>query len=356
MARKRRRLADRFAGQVAAESALRFDPEVQALRGAKRDVRRQTRGDVRAARGTARDVSRAARAARPEAGKSFAEALARVTEGPTPGVSAALGNLGPAAARDSEGARRRLAETQAGLEAELTMRAQDAAAGAASAVRQARSTRREEVGKLNTRIHQVAQRRGLFAQQRSGELVESARGRRVTKRGQDKTLQGSRERTRAQNERAAADRESREKIADKRIAADKKAGGKKPRATSEQIIGAQTTLDLAVRQAKRAKGDGESRSGAAKLLIEGQDALKDPATGEKIPDTKYKAVKQLWASVALDLSYGQGVSAKNRRRMHKLGYKLADFGISSPAKPKKPRSTGPRATRPAPGSSWGRMR
>jgi hypothetical protein len=173
-----------------------------------------------------------------------------------------------------------------------------------------------------------------------GELFESKRDRDVTRRGQTLTLRGKRETTRAQNDRAAADRQSREKIAADKLAAQKDDKAKKPRATSEQIVSAQTHLDLARRQAARAKGDGEGRGGAAKLLIEGQKAIKDPLTNQEIPDTAYKSVKQLWASVALDLEYDGKVSEKNRRQLVARGYRLKDFGIKVPKRAGLDKRTG----------------
>lgn len=326
---RRRRLSDRYRGQVRAESRLRYDPEAETVREAKRDVRAQTQGDIRAARSSARDIRRSARAARPQAAKSFSEALRRVTQGPTPGVGAALGNLGAAAARDSEGARRRLAETQAGLETELTEREQDASAGAASASRAARENQRSEMGKLSTRLQSIARQRGLFAQQRSGELVDEERGRRVTRRGQNLTLKGKRESTAAQNERDAANRKSRETIAAEKLKAAGKDKKKRPRATSDQIITAQSQLDIARRQAKRLKGANRSRGETADLLIRGRSNLKDE-NGEVVPNTSVQSVKQMWASIALDLEYDGRVSQANRRRLRARGYRLGDFGIKVP--------------------------
>ena len=340
-------LRDRFRRQVRAEARLRFGPEAAEIRRAGQEVKEQAAGDIRAARQSASGTKRTVRAARGPARKSLADALAAISAGPEPGTEAALGHLGSAAARDHLGAQGRLRETLAGLEAELTARELDADAGAVAAVRQARAVRASELGKLSGRLRDVAGQRGVFAQGRMGELFEDERDRRVTRRGQDLTLRGSRERTAAQDRRAAADRQSREKIAE----LDGDGKGKRKRATSEQIISAQTHIDLARRQAARAKGDGESRSGAAKLLIEGQKQLKDPATGQAIPDTAYKPVKQLWASVALDLEYGGGISAKNRKRLRALGYSLADFGIRPPRGPgRNPRLDRP-GHAPAPGGS-----
>lgn len=325
------RLASRYRRQVRAESRLRFGPEGAEIRRAARDVKEQAAGDIRSAKQTAAGTKRAVRQAREPAKRSLADALAMISEGPEPGTEAALGELGSAAARDHLGAQKRLRETLAGIQTELTARELDADAGMVAAIRQARAVRGSELGKLADRLRDLAGQRGAFQQGRMGELIEDERDRRVTRRGQNLTLRGSRERTAAQNQRDAANRKSREQIAADKLAAQGGKNGRK-RATSQQIITGQTQIDLARRQARRAKGDGESRSDAAKLLIEGQGQLKDPATGQPIPDTKYKPVKQLWASVALDLEYGGGISAANRKKLRRLGYSLADFGISPPKK------------------------
>lgn len=357
MARKRS-LASRYRRQVRAETGLRFDPEAQSIREAGRDARRQASGDIRAARQSARGIQRSSDRALPVARKRLGEALATVDTTPSPEVAASA--LGPAAGRDAAGAKRRLGEVLAGTEAELIMRKSDAAAGAASAVRQARSVLADSRGKLSSRSAALARQRGQFAQSRSGELVEGARDRGVKKRGQDKTAASS---ERGSKRSSGIDPDTGKPIPGGKLDPDangkpgdqsKPKNGVKP-ATSERVEGATSAIALARQQVQRLKSkEGLGRAAIGPLLVEGRpgQSLKDPKTQQTIKVPGVKSVKQLWASIALDLEFNGGrVSSANLRRLKALGYTPASLGIKGPTK--QPRATGGKPSSGAAGTPYG---
>jgi hypothetical protein len=348
----RKRLSDRYRRQVRDESRLRFGGQKREIRAAARQVDDTYRGDVRTAKQGARGAKRAARSALPVASKALGEALARVDAGPTPGVSAALGNLGPAATRDANGTRRRLAETLAATQTELAQRIVDAEAGKTSAIRQARSVRAAELKSLSGKMLGVASDAGAFRSGRLGELVDDARDRRVTKRGQDKTLQGSRERTRAQDQRheESLEETSRHNREMEKNAA--KNGKGKGRATPTQVGRAESQIALAKTQAARLKSSGRSREEIAQLLITGRESstIDDPDTGEKLKVPAVKKVDQRWASVALDLVFDGEVSQKNRRIMRGRGYRPKRMGYPVAKSKRQVRRDGNKAANRSPGS------
>lgn len=331
------KLAKRFRRQARSEASLRYDPEANVIRETARSVRSQARGDVRAARQSAKGAIRNARAARPAAEKSLGDALRAVSTTPSPTV--AQSTLGAAAGRDAEGAQRRLQETKAGLDAELISREQDAAAGRTAAVRQARAVQGDELGKLSRQLRQVAAQRGVFTSGRVGELFESERGRRVQRRGQDKTLEGTRVSQRGQDRRSAADRESRQEIAEadresrEEIAEGKGKGGGRKRASQERVEAGQSALELARQEAQRLKASGRSRDEVLGLLVGGRESqtIKNDDKGNPLPNpVKVPGVsktKDLWARAAVEIAWGGRVSQKTRTRLRALGYDLGSLGL-----------------------------
>jgi hypothetical protein len=308
--------------QVRAEADLRFAPQARQIRQALGDVESEYATSVSVANDTARGAKRAARAARPVVSRAIGSALETTQQGPTPGVAAALGNLGPAAARDSEGARRRLAETLAMTKAELAQRSVDAESGRSSAIRQAAAVRSEGRRTLRGQLQGVASDAGTFAQARAGELGQEAAQRRVARRGQD-----------VQAGQRAADRVSRERIAEAdRSARERIAGAKdqgREKATAPRREAAMSALSLAREQAARLKRAGRDRGEIGPLLVEGRESqtVDGDRPGEKIRVPGVKKVDQLWASVALDIEFDGRLSRTNLDRLRKLGYGANMLGI-----------------------------
>jgi hypothetical protein len=361
------KLAKRFRRQARQEAALRYDPEANAIRETARDVRSQTRGDVAAARQTARGAILGARAARPAAEKSLAEGLRMVSAGPSPAVASS--SLGAAAGRDREGAQRRLAETKTALDTELTQRELDAAAGRTAAVRTARERQAGELGKLSRQLRQVAQQRGVYTSGRVGELFETKRDRDVTRRGQNIT-RGNNRRSTEQSERNSIRSRGLDPDTGKVIKGgpldpdgNGKRGdqskGKPGKASPERVEGGSAALSLARGHADRLKSSGRSRDEVLSLLISGRESqtIKNDEKGAPLPNPvkvpSVPRVREVWARAAVELAFANRVSPATRRRLKALGYDLGSLGIGKAERPVRPRSTGPNAVRPAPGSSWG---
>lgn len=342
------RLKDKYRRQVQAESKLRYGPQEREAREALREVGQRFKSDVRIARSTARGTKRTLKAMQPQVERAIGQAAATAAQGPTPGVSAALGNLGGAAARDAEGVKRRLAETLAMTTAEFAQRGVDAQAGKVSSIRNAQAVRDDEAGKIRRAYRGILSDRGTFAQQRAGELQESARERAAANRRNRADNRTSRRNNRedlSQSERnsmrsAGIDPDTGKPIPGGK--ADPKANKKKNAATNAQRADAQSAISLARTQAQRLKGtEGRARGEAAKALVEGRDDMtikvdKDGrplAQPVKVPGVA--KVDQLWASVALDIEYDGVISRKNLRRLRSLGYTTRGLGVRK-FKPKPP--------------------
>jgi hypothetical protein len=349
----------RRARQVRAEARLRFGPQRRQLRAAMRDVNEAFVTDVDVANETARGSKRAARAAKPQITKAIGDAQRTVSQGPTPGVSAALGNLGPAAARDHEGAKRRLAETLAMATTELDQRVVDAEGGRSGAILQAASTRTAEKRRLRDQLRGLAGDAGTFAAARSGELGQEAADRRIRRRGQDVTRQNNRDST-AQAERnskrsAGIDPDTGKPIKGGKL--DPKAN--KPKATAPQKQDAQSAVSLARAQIQRLRSkENLDRGRLGPLLVEGRDdmTLKVDKAGKPLPQPVkvpgVKKVDQLWASVALDVEFDGKISQANMRRLRKLGYgaRALDLLKYKPKSRRAQRRDGNKAVNKSPGS------
>lgn len=320
----RKRLADRYRSQVQAESTLRFDPERTEILQTRDDVFHRLRGDLAAAHAARRGVVASAKQAGPEIGKILRTALGQVATTPSPTV--AQSELGAAAGRDAQGTQRRLRETMARAATEFKQRQVDAVAGEHLAVANARSAAAGDLDRLGSRLGSLARQEGAFAQGRIGELTESARARGVTKRGQTLTHQDRVAGQQLSHGDRVADRQSRERIA----AQKKKDAAKKKKALSpERLERAQSEIALGQAQANRLKGGGRSRSEALQLLVTGRPAssVDDPKTGTKLKVPGVKAVRDVFARVAVEQAYNGRISSKTANRLRRLGYSPSALGL-----------------------------
>jgi hypothetical protein len=337
---------------VNAESQLRFGPERRNLRSQKREARRTYAGDVAAADASSRGQVQAARAAVPQMRRIFQDASGAVSAGPSPDVSVSA--LGPAAGRDADGTRRRLGEAMAAAAQELVARQQDAVAGRALAVRSARDRRDDAIDRANEGLRGLARDSGAFRQGRTGELVETARDRQVTRRGQNITA-GNNKRSNAQGERnsiraSGIDPDTGKVIRGGRLDPDgngkrgdqSKGKGKSGKgtgpgsATQARVEAAGAALALARTQAKRLAKT-YNRGEVERLLIEGRakQSVTDPKTGDKLQVPGVQKVKATWAKVALELQFDGYVSDATRKRLNALGYSLNQLGLPRIGKPRK---------------------
>lgn len=361
-AKKKTPAGNRYASQVDAESTLKFGPQQASLAQQLKDAGKQYDSDVSVAQGTAEAIQQAAKTAKPKLTGDYKTALSTVDDTKT-SLAADLaklpsaGAIAGASARDAAGTTRRLSEALAASKAETDSRARDATSGEAYAISNARtklSDTREKVADAGT---ELSREQGAFAQGRSGELVEAARGRSVTRRGQDKTADTAADNRKSADDRAQATldettRHNKETENNTRNAAKNKAG-----ADPKQTEKFGTSLARAREQVKRVMGEvsdkdkasgkvQRSRSETAGILVNGrpgqkiENAPKDGVYGGQklkagdplpnpivVPDVKQ--TDQLAASVALDLAYDGHLSTANLKRLHALKISVHDLGIST---------------------------
>lgn len=370
---------DRYASQVGAESKLKFGPEEDSLAQALKDAESTFEGDQSIARGTRRAIEHAAKSAKPRFAADNATAREAVTATKTT-LAADLaklptaGAMAGASARDAAGTERRLSELLAGANAETEARQRDAAAGEGYALQNARSRFGESREKIATRQQGIAGEKGAFAQARAGELVEDARDRRVTVRGQDKTADtaAANRRTSNRNTDAALEETTRHnREMEQNAAADKK---KSKVASPKETAETKTKITRAVEQAKALQKEGRDRSTSAKFIVNGRagQTIKQAPKDMKMPDgTEYKAgdtleerhiakvpevkaTDEYIASVALDLAYDGHLSTRNMKLLQKMGLSVKDLGLNTSGRSgtraaKKPARMVPRPTRPTRG-------
>jgi hypothetical protein len=331
-----KKLAKRFKSQVNAESQLRFGPERRALRGQKREAKRTYRSDVGAAKATARGSASAARAADPQLKRVFGSASEAVNAGPSPDVATSA--LGPAAGRDADGTKRRLAETMAMAQQELIAREQDAYAGRDLAISSARGRRDEAVDRANEGLRGVARDSGAFRQGRTGELIEGARDRQVTRDGQRVTANNNR-RTQRQSERNSLRSSGRDPDTNEITPGGKldpdgngkpgdQSKGKPGGASPSRVEGATSAITLGRTQAKRLKGSGRSKQEALDLLTTGRPSQTvEDEKGNKVKVPGVSKVKAVFAKASVELEFDGQVSDRTRQRLNALGYSMKQLGL-----------------------------
>lgn len=166
MAKKRR--GNRYTRQARLEAKVRFGPEASALRELLREAGSDLQTSLAAEQGAAAGIKAASRAARPEIRRSYEQAGRSHTEADQDvgkalaGLSAQADPYRAVSARESAGAKRRLAESMAGAEKELSDRTVQAEHGRQFGVRQAISRYSEDVRKVRGRQTALAGESGAF--------------------------------------------------------------------------------------------------------------------------------------------------------------------------------------------------
>jgi hypothetical protein len=343
---KKRSAADRYGSQVGAESTLKFGPEESSLRAALDDAGAQRDQAFAGAAGVRAAIEGSAKAALPQLQGSYGTAQRAVDQVQQSLAGALAGTpLSGAASRDASGTKQRLAEALAAAEAETISRQRDAASGEAFARQNAQAQYATAAGKVRTRQQDLAREEGAFAQGRTGELVESARGRSVTRRGQDLTAasQRAQRRTSNKNTDAALEETARHNRQAEANAKDK--NHKSTLAKPADVETARTRVQRALDAARTVAGEVSSgdkaagkkqrdRAETAKILVNGrggQTIKNDPKSGDplanpiKVPGVKQQ--DQLYASVALDILYDGRLSKGNQARLRRLGLTPKMLGV-----------------------------
>jgi hypothetical protein len=331
------RSQQRFTRQAKDEAFLRFNPERSALRSALSDAADQLAQEVGTARGTAEGVKQTARASIPQFQSIYGNAQAQVGQGEQDLMAATGGSpLAPAAARDAQGAQRRLAESLAGALSEAQDRQTEAQSGASFAINQAQDRYGRNVQKVQTRLGDLSTEEGRFVSGRLGDLLgaqaqrqftatQKSKDRAVTKRGQTLSHQ---DRQDALTAKKAAD-------AKKKKASPTLPGGVKPREASAQAT-FRNDVTAAIQQVKPFAGK-LTRDKARALFLRGasRPAGVDEAKYQQLikqgkstseakrlattPAAAVKAIPELTLRVAFDVIYDGHLSKETVNALHSAG-------------------------------------
>lgn len=300
----------------------KYGPQIAAVKDLYGQAKEQYKSDIDAATASAAAAQLNAKRATPgmraiygESGRSLA-----TTGGE---VDTSLAGIGPAAdifkasiARERGTAANRVSSARAGALSDLLTRGVQAEGGKQLALGQARKTYGKTADTLSTKLTDIAGQRGSSIAAALGDL-RTKRAERVTR----KTI--AREGIQSREDIAAANRTA----ANQRAAAKAKQGGKKAaggsggsRATNVQIGGLSDNFQKALRYAKGYATNQRPRSQAADDLLRGRDIPKGGDPSQRVP-----SFGQLTTSVALDMAYDGHVSQQNAKRLHKLGFDVADI-------------------------------
>lgn len=348
MARRRHRsLADRYRPQAQQEAALRANPQKRALQQALDEALGARDSTVTAARGTARGLRQSIRAARPSIREIFDTAgqqLAAGTGAVAPNMSSPQGSaIGQAAATEHQAALDRNTAARASTLTDLDQQRVRATEGEAFAVRQAGTQYQSDASKVLKQLLGVSADQGDYAATELSRLVEAARGRGVTLRGQDLSHQ-DRVASRKSQERTAAAKNK------------QTTQGKKWLPLGDQND-AQDTIHQALDFAKDFVPHA-SRKEAATALRQGVKDQKvknlpinDPATGKqridqksglklyRDPDTGKSTTQpeqsipgvpsfdDAYVQAALDVAYDGHLSRATQNMLHRRGIKVRQLGL-----------------------------
>lgn len=328
-------------------------------------------------------ISQSARQAQPELQKVYDSSLGEMNrrEG---NLRSELAKLGSGADAYKAGglftsttAQNRTSGEKASALRELVGRRQDAVSGARYGAQQARQRGQSEAAKIQDKIVAVRSQRGAYEAGRVGDLLESQRGRaNELAKARQQTSQSERNSLRS----SGIDPDTGQPIPGGKL----DPAAKKPKsreATPTQSEDLRDSVAKARGYASTLKQSGASRREAAALLLRGRNeqtitndeayralaegrsvriggrVIQAPVIDGKVDKTRArqlatKAVPaipsfgELEASIALDLAYDGGISARNRSKLHGPGgatnprYKLRDLGLPT-ARPKpRPKRTG----------------
>jgi len=340
---------------------LRTSPERRGLRALVAELDAQRRADIGAAQTTSRVLRGAIREADPRVAAIYADArrgLSSVTGNysqPAAGIARDFSQLGPAAGgiaeaarAESEAAQRRAVEGETRARTDLQNQGVRAQEGEVFATRAAQARYESEVGKVAEQLRGLDQEEGLYAATEYGRLVEGARGRAVTRRGQ--TL-SSRDR------QASLTETQRHNRATERTAAR----GAKPKrqwVSRDAQNAAADEVGRLAREAQQLASRSKDRTYVAQALSQGVPAEKGPDGSVVLPAVK-PAKSSLMLSVALDSVFNEGghLSRRNQRMLRKRGYKIEPLGVPTYAQWRKRRARNappyrpPAAGAPGPGLS-----
>jgi hypothetical protein len=314
-----------FDSQISAESALRFQPQYDALAALLKQAVSDRDQGVRVQDTVRRGLVQSAQQAVPQASSSLQSALGTI-DSALQGVP-----LQGLAGQDVAATKARLADQMARTATELAQRQNDAAAGYAGGVRQVGAQYETDKGKIADQLSSLAGQQGTFGASRLAELL-----------GEDKKMRhDTNQQTRQQDFTAEQNQASRDVTTrgqdlshEDRVAAQRKAAADKKKgqwATPQQQGAFEDAVSAAVAQAKKLQAAGRDRHETAGLLRDGRPGQQvvDPTSGQSVNVPGVKSYGELVASVAADAVYDGHISGRNVERIHKRKFKVQPLGIST---------------------------
>lgn len=315
---------------------LEYGPQAAQIRDLWGQTRKQYLNDLSAARQTERAIKTAAAAAEPklrtiystarddlgESNSFVDQALATMARGEDTGLSKLIGQQ---MARERGAARNANTAARTGALTELTNRASAATAGRAASYRTAKDTLLGQRKDLTQRLADLTGQSGakmtaLLSDMEAQRSAANAKARETT----GKRLTSGPYRGLTQGE---VDAMTPEELRDfeRKNNPDKAAKAKSNRRTVEAQQGLSDRVAHALSVAQTYSGK-YTRGQLAQTLLKGQVPTKTTdKTGAETTVPGLPRVDQFVLSLALDMAYDKHVSRANARRLHKLGYNVADI-------------------------------
>ncbi len=350
MARKKK--GTPYDTQIGAETTLRYNPEISALRSSAQDVIAQRIAEIDAARSAAQGSIATSKAAIPQVQRGEADTRGLIAD--------ALAGT-PEASKDVARTKVRLAERMGLAINDFAERQADASNGFQAAVLQSNSRAGSNLSKIRERLNEIGQEAGVFGQGRAAELAAA------DAKAQADSISAGQDRT-AQLLAAGVDPDTGKILPGgvKDPAANGKNQGARAKtlASTEAHSHARTEIEAARDAAKRLRHEHPNwgRQQIADAILHGRES-KDPhveqvhdANGKPVfwhpDDPEVKSGQQVagtpvmaqtapgvegfsavtdprWVSIGLDLALDGGVSAYNVKRLHggTKRYSIRDLGF-----------------------------
>lgn len=340
---------NKYADQVAALSAAKFTPQLQALKLLLSQAGQDRQQGIDVARSTGRAVAGLARTAVPQADASLTATLTGLSQakGQMPSVQDTSGPAGAIAAGSQRDMTLAASNAQAQAQRtrdELIARQTDAASGAAQGVLQAQATYRRDRERIGQQLSDLSAQEGAFSAGELAKLLSAETSRNHSIAQQQRSQAFSREQQQRSFDHTDANRTAK--------TAPLVPGGVKRR-TPLQEGAAKDSVGQALTYAQQLKAGGRTMQEAGSTLKKGRETQtvevgveKDPATGRprnktvKVPGIPRQ--KTLWSQVAVQTAYWGGITRNTARELHRRGYSYRALGLKIVEKPGTGAASAPR--------------
>lgn len=303
-----------------------YAPQVSAVQDLFRQAKRQYAGDVDAAKANAAATIAAVHSKRQPTRDIYAEAkrsAANTASDIDASVASRLGTANPVSdvfsasiARERGTQANRVSNERAGALNELTQREVGATAGRQLGINQARSEYGKTSETLSQKLEDIMGQRGAKIASELGKLQNKRE--QATAKGADVYSSGPFA-GHSKGEIQSMSQDARQALVDAFAKGKGKKGAKGYRATSEMRVGLADKFKSAVDIARDMKSRGGSRGAVENTLRHGST----PAKG-----SEQKGVPKFGdfaSTLAADLAWDGYISDANVKKLHELGYKVADL-------------------------------